>query len=56
RDKARHAVSARHRALPEGLVVSGSAHRAACLGASQAGATQHPLRTAGGQRISSQHA
>ncbi|MGY4888860.1 UNVERIFIED_CONTAM: hypothetical protein EX528_00270 [Xanthomonas axonopodis] len=33
-----------------------TAHRAACLGASQAGATQHPLRTAGGQRISSQHA
>ncbi|AAM39082.1 hypothetical protein BI312_12640 [Xanthomonas citri pv. citri] len=30
--------------------------RAACLGASQAGATQHPLRSAGGQRISSQNA
>ncbi|QYF37373.1 hypothetical protein HZS92_04081 [Xanthomonas citri pv. citri] len=38
-----------------------SARRAAYLGASpaqpsRAGATQHPLRTAGGQRISSQRA
>uniref|UniRef100_A0A808FCL8 Uncharacterized protein n=1 Tax=Xanthomonas citri pv. phaseoli var. fuscans TaxID=473423 RepID=A0A808FCL8_XANCI len=57
RGKARNVVAARHRRFPEGWPSAArSARRAACLGASQAGATQHPRRTAGGQRISSQRA
>uniref|UniRef100_A0A808FCN3 Uncharacterized protein n=1 Tax=Xanthomonas citri pv. phaseoli var. fuscans TaxID=473423 RepID=A0A808FCN3_XANCI len=43
--------------FPEGWrSAARSARRAACLGASQAGATQHPLRAADRQRISSQRA
>ncbi|MCC4627590.1 lactoylglutathione lyase [Xanthomonas citri] len=41
--------------FPEGWPSAArSTRHAACLGASHAGATQHPLRTADGQRISSQ--
>ncbi|SOO04675.1 Glyoxalase/bleomycin resistance protein/dioxygenase (fragment) [Xanthomonas citri pv. fuscans] len=55
--KARNTVSARHRTLSGGLAASGTQRAPRGLPwHRQAGAAQHPLRTAGGQRISPQRA